>query len=63
MCLEFNWEEELPLLAEDCNEVQKFVIERFAKSDLPNDFFMQQFDLPAKKPFCEKNIGDFLQKF
>lgn len=36
MCLEFNWKEELPLLAEDCNEVQKFVIERFAESDLVN---------------------------
>ena len=36
------------------NIVLPNVITEPSKSDLPNDFFVQQFDLPAKKPFCDK---------
>lgn len=54
MFQEFNWEQELYLLAEDKGEVSQVVIEKFAKSKLKNEFFVQQFETIVKEPFSEK---------
>lgn len=54
MCRDFDWEQELCLLAEDVENVAQTTILRFAESDLSNEFFLRQFEKSADKPFSEK---------
>ena len=54
MCREFNLKENFSLLNENDQEVPEIIIKGFAESNLPNQFFLEQFLQPGKEPFCEK---------
>ena len=54
MCRDFDWQTELKLLTDDVDVVTNENINKFAESELPNKFFLQQFTNIGEEPFCHK---------